>query len=203
MCSPRQRSTFGFFRMPSWMQRAAPPEASSAGWKTKRMLPASDSRASDASCASPSAMAACVSCPQACITPSFSEAKGRSVFSGTGKASMSARQSTHGPLRAPFTSAVAPVFAMGRTSSRSSCDSRSRMTRCVRSSFQESSGCRCRSRRTAITSSVMRSTSSRTLGSWARRFTAASLPPRPSPPRSARTSRGTAPPTPLPSTAAR
>ena len=45
MCRPRQRSTSGFFRMPSWMQRAAPPEASSAGWKTKRTLPASDSRA--------------------------------------------------------------------------------------------------------------------------------------------------------------
>lgn len=36
----------------------------------------------------------CPSCPQACETPGFSDAKGRPVVSGTGRASMSARIAT-------------------------------------------------------------------------------------------------------------
>ena len=56
----------------------------------------------------PISIAACVSCPQACILPSCSEAKGSPVSSCIGSASMSARRSTVLPGFPPFISPIIP-----------------------------------------------------------------------------------------------
>ena len=50
------------------------------------------------SLAAPSSIAACISCPQACMLP-FSERNGRSVFSRTLSASISARSRIPRPAR--------------------------------------------------------------------------------------------------------
>ena len=52
--------------------------------------------------AAPSSIAIWASCPQACIFPSFSEAKGSPVFSTEGSASISARSITTGPGLPPL-----------------------------------------------------------------------------------------------------
>ena len=69
--------------------------------------------------ATPSCTAVCTSWPHACITPTSCpwyvartfDAKGRSVCSVTGSASMSARTATTGPGRPPLSSATTPCFA--------------------------------------------------------------------------------------------
>lgn len=77
---------------PAAIMGSAPPTVSSAGWNSRRTVPDRLSRISQSSRAAPSSMAACASCPQACIMPGCSEAKGRPVSSWMGSASISARR---------------------------------------------------------------------------------------------------------------
>ncbi|RME26071.1 MAG: PAS domain-containing protein [Deltaproteobacteria bacterium] len=97
-------------------------------------------------------MLLCPSCPQACITPGFAEANGRPVASCTGRASVSARSATRGragsrPL-SPGRSTTTAVPARRRGWSPRSTRWAS-IRSAVRCSCQDSSGCRCRSRRNA------------------------------------------------------
>lgn len=83
------------FVTPARTSSIAPPGAfSSACWKMSFTLPGSRLRSRMRMAAAPRSIAMCPSCPQACETPGFSDAKGRPVVSGTGRASMSARIAT-------------------------------------------------------------------------------------------------------------
>ena len=55
-------------------------------------------------------MATWVSCPQACMAPSISEANASPVSSGIGSASMSPRSSTVGPGRPPSSTATTELI---------------------------------------------------------------------------------------------
>ena len=105
------------------------------------------------SLAAPSSMAACVSWPQACITPAFSLAKLSPVCSCTGRASISARMATHLPGFAPFMSATAPVGRGRSTLSTPKLSRRAAIFSVVRNSALLSSGWRWKSRLQLIISS--------------------------------------------------
>ncbi len=66
---------------PSSIIRFAPPTTSSAGCRTIFTLPRSSDRCSCSASAAPSTIATFRSCPHACMTPGFSEAKGSPVAS--------------------------------------------------------------------------------------------------------------------------
>ena len=80
-------------------------------------MPVSSARYSIRISATPIRMATWASWPQACMTPviwpfhiAFTlEAKGRSTFSSTGSASMSARSATTGPGLPPLRTPTTPV----------------------------------------------------------------------------------------------
>jgi hypothetical protein len=109
-------------------------------------------RASRSATASP--IATCASCPQACITPAWVETKSCVHSSWIGSASMSARSSSVGPSPAPPRSVpTTPVTATPVRTSYPAARSRSATIPAVRNSWKPSSGCRCRSRRVAISSS--------------------------------------------------
>ena len=76
---------------PSSSMYRAPWKPSSPGCTMNTTWPASSSRRSASSRAAPTSIATWVSCPQACMTPGTSEAKGSPVSSCTGRASMSPR----------------------------------------------------------------------------------------------------------------
>ena len=101
------------------------------------------------SAASPQARARTItvwmSCPQACITPGFSEAKSRPVCSWMGRASMSPRKAIIGASAGPM-STVAPVEGNARGSSPASRSLLSRNS-VVAISMWDSSGLRCSWRR--------------------------------------------------------
>src|SRR5690606_8795998 len=132
---------------------------SSAGWNTNSTLPANWSRTPARASATPIRIAVCASWPQACITPTVSpryspvafEAKGRSLRSVTGSASMSARSSTVGPGRPPSSSATTPVWATPVSGSRPSARRWAATFSAVRNSRLLSSGCWWMSRRQACT----------------------------------------------------
>ena len=138
----------------------APPSSSSAGWKMKTAVPGSSARRAARISARVIAMAVWPSCPQACITPAVPEVNGASRSSVTGSASISARQAIVRPGLSPRRTPTTPVRARPvRTSSPAAC-SRSATIPAVRCSLNDSSGCRWKSRRSAINASSRLPTSS-------------------------------------------
>ena len=148
-------STVGFSSTPASIRGLAPPLGafSSAGWKMSFTVPGSSLRIPQSTLAAQSSMAACVSCPQACMTPSFSLEKARPVFSVTGSASISARIATQPPGFSPFIRATTPVGRGRSTLSQPKLFSSSAILSLVRNSSLESSGWRWKSRRQEIISS--------------------------------------------------
>lgn len=95
--------------------------------------------------AAPSRDAVWVSCPQACILPSYTEASGRCTASCWGMASMSARRATAGPSP-PARRATAPVLApVANTSTPGRLCRACKIFCVVRVSSKLSSGWLCRS----------------------------------------------------------
>ena len=130
--------------------RSAPPVPSSAGWKNIFTIPVSSDSISLSRIAAPSAAAVWMSCPQACITPLFLEAKGSPVSSVSGSASVSARSATVLPLPAEPTDAVAAVpssISLYSMPCRPSISARRAHVGC---SSPERSGYSCSSRRKAV-----------------------------------------------------
>ena len=72
--------------------------SSSEGWNTSLTVPCNSSLIDCNTAAAPSKIDICPSCPQACITPSFCDAKGNPVSSWIGNASISARNAITGPV---------------------------------------------------------------------------------------------------------
>ena len=84
---------------------------SSAGWNKSFTVIVSSSSIFFKSLAVPSNMVICVSCPQACIQPSFSDFHATSESSVTGSASISARMPSTFPAECfPATVAITPVL---------------------------------------------------------------------------------------------
>ena len=82
----------GFSKAPSSIIKEAPPgKTSSPGWKISLIVPSNWSLIWFKIAAAPSTELVCTSCPQACITPTFLEAKSSPVFSVIGRASISPR----------------------------------------------------------------------------------------------------------------
>ena len=109
-CIPKIALGLGSANSPSSSIRNAPVRPpsgspSSAGWNSISSVPGSCDRRCDSTSATPSAMATCASCPQACFTPSTVDLYGTSISSGMGSASMSARTATTLPGRAAFENA--------------------------------------------------------------------------------------------------
>ena len=92
----------------------APLATSSAGWNRKRTVPQRSSFIPLSTVAAPSSMAPWVSCPQACMTPGFSEANSTPLFSVMLRASMSARRTMILPGFPPLSSARRPVGSRRR-----------------------------------------------------------------------------------------
>ncbi len=90
---------------------AAPVTSSSAGWNTATTVPDHAARVAASSAAAPSRQVTWTSWPQAWATPSIRLAYGSPVVSCTGRASMSARNSTVGPspLRSTPTTPVVAI----------------------------------------------------------------------------------------------
>ena len=85
---------------PARTSSIAPPGGrSSAGWKRNRSSPLSSPARAASSCAAPSSIAVWPSCPQACMTPSRSEANSTPLSSWIGSASMSERSARVRPGR--------------------------------------------------------------------------------------------------------
>ena len=165
-CSPMTVSTPSM--TPASTIPAAPPgSASSPGSKRKRISPGRCSRMPASTVAAPSSIDVWPSCPQACMTPGFSEANGSPVSSSMGSASMSARIASVGPGRPP-TRRATTLVPDGRVTSRSSAASFSATKRDVSVSWKDSSGWACRCRRHATTSGVTSSTSRSTVPSMTR-----------------------------------
>ena len=146
---------------PSSSMNRAPCLPSSPGWNMSRVRPRSSARRSTSSRAAPRSMATWVSWPQACMTPSISEANSRPVSSPRGRASMSARSSVVGPGWSPSMTATTEVVVPPSLGSRPSARSSSATTACVSGSCSPISGRRWRRRRTAITSGSAASAAAR------------------------------------------
>ena len=127
----------------------APWNPSSPGWNMNSTRPASRSRRWASTRAAEASIATWVSCPQACMIPSTSEANASPVSSGIGSASMSPRSSTVGPGRSPSSTATTELTERPRCT----CNGRSARAATtaswVRGSSRPSSGCRCSARRSA------------------------------------------------------
>ena len=85
-CIPKIALGLGSANNPSSIIRNAPVRPpsgspSSAGWNSISTVPGSWARTRDSSSATPSAMATCASCPQACFTPSTVDLYGTSFSS--------------------------------------------------------------------------------------------------------------------------
>ena len=94
-CSPITAATSNSAKGSSFSTSEAPPGlTSSPGWNNPSTVPSKRSLRSRSNNSAPSRAAACMSCPQACITPSLTDANGSPVRSETGSASMSARSTT-------------------------------------------------------------------------------------------------------------
>jgi hypothetical protein len=131
---------------------AAPAPVSSAGCSTTSTSPSAGRSASR--CAAPTAHDACTSCPQACITPGVVDAYGSPVASWMGRASMSPRTATSGARGSrPRMRATSPVPATRSSDAGRSTASARSSASAVRDSANASSGCRCRSRRSATSAS--------------------------------------------------
>ncbi len=140
-CSANAASTSGSSRRPASIMCRAPWKPSSPGWNMKRTEPPSRSRRSPRRRAAPTSIATCASCPHACIAPSTSLEYGRSVSSGIGSASMSARRRITGPSAAPRRSATTDDTSPPETcTSRSTSCSASTTAACVTGSSRPSSG---------------------------------------------------------------
>ena len=122
-CRPNTADGAGFCRQPSAIIASAPLgrpslEPSSLGWKISFTVPGISSFMPARISATPIRMATWQSWPQACMTgtvcPRYcavaQEAKGRSTFSSTGSASMSARSATTPPGLPPFSTPTTPVI---------------------------------------------------------------------------------------------
>ena len=115
----------------------------------KTAVPGTSARRADMSSAMVIAMAVWPSCPHACITPGVPDVNGASRISVSGSASMSARHAIVLPGLSPRRMPTTPVPAMPvRTSSPAFCR-RSAMISAVRRSWNDSSGWRWKSRRSA------------------------------------------------------
>jgi hypothetical protein len=106
----------------------------------KSKLPFSSARCATSKRAAASSIAVCPSCPQACITPSLSEAKSTPLSSWMERASMSARRASVGPGCSPRNRATTLV-GVGQSNSSPPNEPRvSRTKRAVSCSQNESSG---------------------------------------------------------------
>ena len=147
-CAPKIAATPS--RAPDSSTAFAPRPVSSAGWSKINTSPAAGRAASR--CAAPTAQVAWTSCPQACITPGCSDAKGRPVLSEMGSASMSPRTATGArePSR-PRIRATTPVPATrsSRAGAGSIRANAAWSAAAVRSSLPDSSGYRCSVRRSS------------------------------------------------------
>ena len=128
----------------------APPGLhSSPGWNSPKSVPRKSGAAAN-SFSTPNSTAACISWPQACITPSFCDRHSQAFCSAMGRASMSARRTTArrspAAVLRPAMRASTPVSAILRCSMPSSVSCCS-MNAAVPCSRNESSGCACRRRR--------------------------------------------------------
>ena len=94
----------------------------------------------------------CVSWPQACIRPSSSDANGRSVSSGSGRPSMSARRRIVGPGPVPSIVATTELTPRPSDGSRPIARSSSATIAWVSGSWRPTSGIRCSRRRSSTTS---------------------------------------------------
>ena len=131
----------------------APPGLhSSPGWNSPKSVPRKSGSAASC-CNTPKSTAACMSWPQACMTPGVHDRQPMSFCSVIGRASMSARSTTARRLGSAFPrpsiQASTPVRAIGRCSMPSSV-SRSAMKAAVSCSLNDSSGCACRWRRNSV-----------------------------------------------------
>src|SRR5262245_12278659 len=131
----------------------APPMISSAGWKMNTAVPGISARRAERMSASSMATAVCPSWPHACITPGLPDVNGASRRSVSGNASISARQAMVRPGRSPRRMPTTPGPAIPVLTSAWAADSRSAMISAVRRSSNDSSGCRWKSRLSAIRSS--------------------------------------------------
>ena len=73
-CMPITRVILGLFSPSCAIMRSAPPMVSSAGWKKSFTAPLSSLSMALNIFAAPSRTVVCISCPQACITPLFTDA---------------------------------------------------------------------------------------------------------------------------------
>ena len=108
-CKPIICSIPYFSNSPASIKSWAPPGPSSAGWKTKTMVPIISCGCVARYCAKPSMVAICPSWPQACILPGWVLWKAKSVFSVIGKASISVRKPNVLPSLVPLKIATNPV----------------------------------------------------------------------------------------------
>ena len=167
--APSRKSTSS--RWPFSTIARAPRTPSSAGWKINFTVPWSCSLIWHNSFAVPKPTAICPSCPQACIYPACSDRKpswagkwSSSSHSLTGRASISNRNATVGPIpqcSIPITPVMPPPSGTPiRASALHTCwsvSTSSQPYRCnksailpdVRNSIQPGSGCRWKSRRSS------------------------------------------------------
>jgi hypothetical protein len=123
------------------------------------------------------------------MTPGVPDVNGVSSFSVSGSASMSARQAMVRPGRSPRSTPTTPVPAIPVRTSTFAARSRAAMISAVRRSSHDSSGCRWKSRRSAI------------IDSWRRPISSAHegfVPLIPASWRAGSAARATVPPPPLP-----
>ena len=140
-CMPNAASTPS--SAPSSIMSRAPIPTSSEGWKRTFTVPRSSCRFAARIFAAVSSIAMWLSCPQACMTPGFSLAKGSPVASVIGSASISDRRRIVFPGRSPL---IVPSVPWGRLfpqlrHSIPSASSSARIAAEVFSSFPLSSGC--------------------------------------------------------------
>ena len=105
--SPAPSGRAGRRARPPRTSRSAPPPPSSAGCQISFTQTGSSPAIDFKTPATPSSVAVCPSCPQACIRPGACSRKAVPVFSRIGSASMSARRATQGLVVSPSQAIVA------------------------------------------------------------------------------------------------
>ena len=169
LCAPNTMSHGKRSNSPSCTITSPPPPFSSAGWKMKCTAP-SKLRVSARYRAAPSSMVVCPSWPQPCITPGVCERWGKSLPSGIGSASMSARMPMARALSPCRSVPTTPVPAMLRVTEMPHSASLAATRSLVRRSWKASSGWAWMSRRHAVMSAVnsaMRLWTGKGRDSWA------------------------------------